>query len=176
WWFRSGAAPQPEPGVFWNTATAKGEFGENDSLTQVLSTTMGHYIVFDPEFALGDFVWEDIDGDGIQDEGEPGMKGISVWLYQGPTDALVLVGQTHTNSDGRYVFVDIMPDTSYQLKFHLSEGYGLTVANAGDDDNKDSDAMLVMDHVKIYPVMLGSEEQNFSHDVGIVMVENGDFV
>jgi hypothetical protein len=30
--------------------------------------------------AIGDFVWEDIDGDGVQDAGEPGIENVTVTL------------------------------------------------------------------------------------------------
>src|SRR4030095_7938846 len=30
--------------------------------------------------SIGDFVWEDIDGDGLQETGEPGLPGITVTL------------------------------------------------------------------------------------------------
>ncbi|MCB9296615.1 MAG: hypothetical protein H6559_26400 [Lewinellaceae bacterium] len=30
---------------------------------------------------IGDFVWQDTDGDGIQDAGEPGIPGVTVNLY-----------------------------------------------------------------------------------------------
>ena len=31
--------------------------------------------------SIGDYVWEDIDGDGIQDVNEPGISGVTVRLY-----------------------------------------------------------------------------------------------
>jgi hypothetical protein len=33
-----------------------------------------------PQQQLADFVWEDIDGDGVQDAGEPGIENVTVTL------------------------------------------------------------------------------------------------
>ena len=35
---------------------------------------------FIPTADIGDFVWEDTNGDGIQDVGEPGIEGVEVTL------------------------------------------------------------------------------------------------
>ena len=31
--------------------------------------------------ALGDYVWHDLNANGVQDEGEPGINGVTVRLY-----------------------------------------------------------------------------------------------
>ncbi len=47
--------------------------------------------------SIGDRVWEDTDGDGVQDPGEPGLAGVAVALT-GPTTA----GSTSAGPDGLY--------------------------------------------------------------------------
>ena len=37
--------------------------------------------------AIGDFVWYDADGDGIQDVGEPGIANVTLDLYRGGVKA-----------------------------------------------------------------------------------------
>jgi hypothetical protein len=56
-----------------------------------------------PRQTIGDFVWSDLDGDGIQDPGEPGIPGVEVRLVQGGTTLLT----TTTDADGRYLFSDM---------------------------------------------------------------------
>ena len=85
--------------------------------------------------AIGDLVWIDLDGDGIQDEGEPGLAGAKVLLLRG-VDKLVanhpdseryakrFVAETVTGPDGRYRFDS---DPAYADREIEGEG----VVNAG---------------------------------------------
>ena len=50
---------------------------------------------------IGDFVWNDIDADGVQDAGEPGIFDIEVILR---TTAGVQVAVTRTDASGGYKF------------------------------------------------------------------------
>ncbi|MGL5859995.1 MAG: SdrD B-like domain-containing protein, partial [Phycicoccus sp.] len=54
---------------------------------------------------LGDRVWWDLDGDGVQDAGEPGIPGVEV-TATGPNGVTLT---TTTGADGRYGFSDIQP-------------------------------------------------------------------
>ena len=60
---------------------------------------------YDADSILGDFVWWDLDRDGVQDPGEPGIAGVEI-TATGP-NGLVLT--TITDADGFYSFIDI-PD------------------------------------------------------------------
>jgi len=60
---------------------------------------------------IGDSVYYDFDSDGVQDAGETGISGVTVWLYtdedrDGTIDAGVdaLVATTVTDSTGKYLF------------------------------------------------------------------------
>jgi hypothetical protein len=55
-----------------------------------------------PWSSIGDRVWHDLDGDGVQDSGEPGLQGVSVELID-PRDGSLLERQI-TDSNGEYVF------------------------------------------------------------------------
>ncbi|MEL6813378.1 MAG: SdrD B-like domain-containing protein [Cyanobacteria bacterium J06598_3] len=64
--------------------------------------------------SIGDFVWSDLDGDGFQDSGEPGIEDVTVDLIwdlngNGTIDANdpVLATQT-TNSNGNYDFPELI--------------------------------------------------------------------
>ncbi|RRD38977.1 SdrD B-like domain-containing protein, partial [Tessaracoccus sp. OH4464_COT-324] len=62
--------------------------------------------------SVGDFVWLDADRDGIQDDGEKGIKGVELRLV-GPDGQPVRdvdgdpVGPVKTGDDGGYLFEDL---------------------------------------------------------------------
>lgn len=65
---------------------------------------------------IGNYVWLDTDGDGVQDPTETGISGVSVKLYNSNTGALV--ASTTTDANGNYYFstlngVNLQPNTSY---------------------------------------------------------------
>lgn len=86
---------------------------------------------------IGDRVWHDQDGNGIQDAGEVGMAGATVDLY--------LVGNTFpiatqtTDANGFYTFTNVLPN-DYVLSFSPPNGYHLSPQDSGNDDALDSDA------------------------------------
>ena len=74
---------------------------------------------------LGDFVWKDLDGDGIQDPGEPGVEGVIVHLYT--CDGTYVRSDT-TDADGKYLF-DLLLPGDYYATFDISDlpdGCGFT--------------------------------------------------
>ncbi|MFZ4411290.1 MAG: SdrD B-like domain-containing protein, partial [Paracraurococcus sp.] len=83
---------------------------------------------------IGDRVWEDVDGDGLQGAGEPGLDGVSVTLVDDATGAIA----TQLTVGGAYLFVDL-PPSHYHLEFAAPAGWRLTQQVAGDAAN-DSDA------------------------------------
>jgi protocatechuate 3,4-dioxygenase beta subunit len=85
---------------------------------------------------IGDYVWEDLDHDGIQDPGEPGVAGATVRLYDA---AGTQVGVTTTGSDGRYLFDGLYPG-DYHVAFTPPGHFMITLPNQGGDDAADSDA------------------------------------
>lgn len=86
--------------------------------------------------SVGDFVWLDTNGNGIQDSGEAGVAGVSVTLRSVDNEILA---ETFTDADGLYLFDDLV-DGDYRIRFDLPAGYLFTFLEAGDDFEKDSDA------------------------------------
>jgi hypothetical protein len=110
--------------------------------TQIVTLTSGeHNPTLDAGVyataSLGDKVWEDKDGDGQQDNGEPGIDGVTVRLYNCVTNELVAT--TTTANGGLYNFAGLKPG-SYHVVFETPTGYVQTTANVGDDAG-DSDAV-----------------------------------
>ncbi len=86
--------------------------------------------------ALGNYVWEDSNEDGIQDSGEPGIPNVTVDLYNCDD---TFISTTLTNGSGYYTFTNLTPG-NYYVSFTLPFGYVFTVQDAGSNDAVDSDA------------------------------------
>jgi len=85
--------------------------------------------------AIGDLVWEDINGDGYQGDFEPGVEGVTVNLLDSTG---TVMNSTVTGISGDYLFSGLAAGT-YEIHFVLPEGYEFTLANAA-GDALDSDA------------------------------------
>ena len=87
--------------------------------------------------SLGDFVWLDLNRNGVQDAGEPGLPGVTVLLLS-PTGNVLQ--STTTDGSGRYLFSG-QPAASYQVVFVAPSGsaYTASPANRGADPTLDSD-------------------------------------
>ncbi len=79
---------------------------------------------------VGDYVWEDTNGDGIQGFGENALQGVTVTLYDKLTNTVQRTFITGTN--GQYLFDRLMPG-QYYVKFTLPTDYRFTTANSGSD-------------------------------------------
>ena len=83
---------------------------------------------------IGDFVWKDIDGDGIQDANEPGIKDVVLELRNSSNQ---LIATTTSDANGQYEFKDLCAGT-YTVTVIAPQGDVLTTAGAGGDTAKDS--------------------------------------
>ncbi len=86
--------------------------------------------------SIGDWVWYDLDSNGIQDESEGGVEGVEVKLY---TCSGHLQGTDTTDADGYYLFDELEPDQGYYLRFILPEDHVFSPEGEGDDSAADSD-------------------------------------
>lgn len=87
---------------------------------------------------VGDFVWDDKNGNGIQDAGEPGISGVTVQLVNCNPNSGIAPQTTTTNASGYYLFNMVIPG-QYYVKFILPSPWEFTLANQGSNDLKDSD-------------------------------------
>gem|GEM_PF-1257973 len=111
--------------------------------------------------SLGDFVFEDININGVQDTGEPGVPGVTVSLLQNG----VVVQVTSTNANGQYTFTNLLPEVAYQVQFAPMPMFTITADNEGADDALDSDANPLDGETGVY--ILASGENNTSVDLGV---------
>ena len=111
---------------------------------------------------LGDRVWNDLNVNGVQDVGERGVAGVPVDLLVGCTGTAVMATR-NTNANGEFTFSNLADD-QYRLRVTKPTGYSITIQDAIDDDDYDSD----MDPTGVSPcLILGVGEQNFRVDAGI---------
>ncbi|MGY1496479.1 SdrD B-like domain-containing protein [Streptomyces sp. QTS52] len=81
-----------------------------------------------PVNKLGDHVWYDTNGNGVQDPGEPGAKDVTVELIDPATGDMIKT--IRTDAAGKYLFGDLS-DGRYKVCFRSPRGYLWTRQNAG---------------------------------------------
>ncbi len=127
--------------------------------------------------SIGDFVWHDVNGNGLQEGTEPGIPGATVTLIGGGPDKLINgVGDTTTivttDSAGKYNFASLQSGTQYRVTFSLPSGYDApTARKVGTNTGLDSDG-LTSD-----TIVLASGEKNTSIDAGFYrFVKVGNYI
>src|SRR5690606_6563516 len=86
--------------------------------------------------SIGDYEWEDMNANGVQETGEPPIPNVTVTLFNG---AGTQVGaSTTTDTDGLYRFDNLVPG-DYYVVFTLPTGYVFSPQDAGTDDVADSE-------------------------------------
>ena len=120
-----------------------------------------------PKACIGDFVFADNNGNGIQDVGELGIPGVTVTLFlNGSATSTTLV----TGANGDYKFANLTPGASntYVVGFTKPDGFTTTQPLSGTDRSKDSDASIATGQSG--PVSLTAGEFNQTIDAGYVPV------
>ncbi|QXE21352.1 conserved repeat domain protein [Richelia sinica FACHB-800] len=117
---------------------------------------------------LGDFVYHDLNTNGIQDAGEAGIAGATVNLFidannNNVIDTGELVGSTTTDANGKYSFETLPGD--YKVQFVKPAGYdAISPGNQGTDDTKDSDPNVSTFTTGL--INLSSGENDTTNDAG----------
>ena len=117
------------------------------------------------EFAkLGDTVFNDLNADGIQDMGEPGVAGVTVTLYD--STGTMPMATMMTDGGGNYEFC-VAPGT-YVVGFSNfpSNFIGLTMNDQGGDDTADSDADPMSGLTG--PITLQGGDNDPTNDAGLI--------
>jgi hypothetical protein len=135
------------------------------------------------ETRIGNFVWEDVDGDGVQDAGERGIAGVRVRLRTVTGDT---IASTVTAADGSYVFTSsngILPGAMYVLRIDFNEDelrdFAPTLRNTTGDATLNSDGVgnYVLQSSEISFVAPAYGVEDLTLDFGFVeAVEIGDLV
>jgi uncharacterized repeat protein (TIGR01451 family) len=127
---------------------------------------------------IGNYVWRDADGDGIQNNATPddpasGVGNVTVFLHDANTDAILRTTQTAPAGD--YLFSNVLPGT-YYIEYVLPDSYVFTVPDQGGDDALDSDANQTDGRTPVFTLNAG--DSNLTLDAGVVADEAllGDYV
>ncbi|MBT2853124.1 SdrD B-like domain-containing protein, partial [Staphylococcus coagulans] len=91
-------------------------------------------------YKVGNYVWEDKNKDGIQNETGAGISGVKVTLIDKETKQTIQTKKT--NENGSYLFENVK-NGNYIIKFEKPDGYEPTLKDQGKDDEKDSDGTEV---------------------------------
>jgi len=141
---RGSTDPERDSNVF--SSPLSPDFGRTEVFTLVdakFDNTRDAGLIGDGILAsIGDFVWLDVNANGIQDNTpdgnlEPGLAGVTVTLFDIAGNQIG-ASQT-TGNDGSYLF-DGLQAGDYFLVFDGPTGFLPTTVNVGDNDQIDSDA------------------------------------
>ncbi|HMP35780.1 MAG TPA: SdrD B-like domain-containing protein, partial [Kiritimatiellia bacterium] len=121
--------------------------------------------------SLGDFVWHDVNRDGVQNGGETGFPATVVRLLSNG----VTVASTTTTVSGAYAFTNLPPFTNYAIEVAAPVGAVATLVFQGGNTNLDSNIDAVT--LRSDSVTLGSGQSNNTIDAGFFYPARlGDFI
>jgi protocatechuate 3,4-dioxygenase beta subunit len=112
--------------------------------------------------SLGNYVWIDLNNDGLQTVGEPAVPGVTVKLYNA---ANTVIAVATTNSEGKYLFTGLAAG-NYSVGFeNLPAGFIFTTLSGAINDATNSDANSTTG--KTAEVSLALGDNNLNLDAGI---------
>jgi Ca2+-binding RTX toxin-like protein/protocatechuate 3,4-dioxygenase beta subunit len=127
-----------------------------DTPTQVQATTR----ITGGTGNIGDFVWEDLNGDGLQNVNEKGIASVTVNLYNSNNQ---VVATTVSDANGAYNFANIATG-DYSIGVVAPTGYLFTTAKVGTDDTRDSDVNTTTNRSATFTLNAGD---NLNWDAGL---------
>ena len=165
-WFNNTTGGFTKGYTAYVTTRPNDTFGKANGLGDVVALS-------DPApIEIGNRVFRDNDGDGIQDANEPGIADVTVQLFRGG----VQVGTTTTAADGTYLFNaanvtgGVLPNTAYEVRIATGQaalaGLALALADRGGNDAIDSDATAVGGNAVIALTTGGPRQNSHTFDAG----------
>ena len=139
--------------------------------------------------SIGDYVWDDVNADGLQDTGETGLVAIVVHLYVDENgdgvadpngDDGAPVASVMTDTNGFYEFDGLDPD-DYFVEVVVPTNKQVSLTSQGEDGAVDSDVVsgqpIAPTNAVSFVVELSSGEEEDTVDVGLYeAVTIGNFV
>ncbi|MFK7808442.1 MAG: SdrD B-like domain-containing protein, partial [Saprospiraceae bacterium] len=106
---------------------------DNNGCTTTKSITLNARAI------IGDYVWEDVNQNGIQDPTESGLEGILISINGIQNNGNIYTNTTISETNGYYAFDDLAPG-DYNITFTPSDDLVGSIQSAGSDTSLDSDA------------------------------------
>ncbi len=147
-WNTGFASPYNSGQPYWLTVVRAGTFGVTQPIHGFRVDTRGADIKFfgmsESTFpdapgvpaAVGDRVWADLNENGLQDSGEPGVANITVELRRVSNNAVIKT--VVSDSAGRYQFTHVAPG-DYRVRFAPAPAFTFTSRAIGTNRTLDSD-------------------------------------
>jgi gliding motility-associated-like protein/uncharacterized repeat protein (TIGR01451 family) len=110
--------------------------------------------------SIGNKVWEDTDGDGIQDANELGIPRVIVILTGTDANGNPVTLRDTTDANGLYSFDNLLAG-SYKVTYLKPTGYEFTYPNQGSDATLNSDANPVTGQTQTIVIGEGQNETGF---------------
>ncbi|MBI5730430.1 MAG: DUF11 domain-containing protein, partial [Ignavibacteriales bacterium] len=155
------ASPDP-------SATFSGWGGDASGTSSPVTITMDGNKTVNATFtantgSISNFVWKDLNGNGIQDSGEPGFANIQVNILDASTASVL--GTTTTDASGLYVFTNV-PSGNYKVEVIPPSGWGFTIKDNGSNDVIDSDVEMSTGFTDSFSLAAGATDD--TRDAGLV--------
>ncbi len=154
-------------GAYWTQVANTNYFPTNTTSGSAyggLDLISGGMMFFEDQLdvKIGDYVWDDYNGNGLQDIIEPGLSNVLVEVYDSNTN-LAAVSRTDTN--GFWLAEGIGPGTFF-AKFYLpTGGYEFSPQHVGTNTAIDSDADPLTGLTDL--ITMASNETNLTIDAGM---------
>ncbi|KIM08545.1 MAG: hypothetical protein KU29_03830, partial [Sulfurovum sp. FS06-10] len=131
--------------------------------TDINDTDPSNYIATPPTLgSLGNYVWYDLNQDGVQDSNETGVNNVTVTLYKNCNTTITSI---LTNSEGEYLFSNLEAG-SYCIGFAgIPANYVVTAKNQNGNTAVDSDVNTDTNRTDL--ITLDAGENDITWDMGI---------
>ncbi len=127
--------------------------------------------------SLGNYVWHDVNKDGIQDAGEPGIGNIIVELYRvdvpSATGGATKIGDTKTNDQGIYGFTGLDAGT-YYLQFIMPNGVLISLQDANENSRDTEDSDIDPETGRTVDIVLPVDTDDLTWDAGLYYAPTDD--
>ncbi len=124
--------------------------------------------------SIGDLVWKDLNSNGVQDAGEPGVAGVPVSLSGTDIDGNPVTATTTTDANGNYLFAGLASGTyvvTFDPAWVAAHNFVFTLEAQGTDGQIDSNANVTTGATG--DILLGVNEQRLDIDAGLVQLYGG---
>ncbi|EFA76865.1 colossin C [Heterostelium album PN500] len=113
-WFDTTTGKTIRAYSIYNATASPGTFSKSNGLGSITS-------IFPPSLEVFDCgrVWNDINGNGIQDCNEPGIPNIKIYLFS-QDNPTCPISYLYSDKDGRYCF-SVLPGKQYSCSINIKE-------------------------------------------------------